>query len=499
MTTGAKVPVHDLDAERAVLASLMVELSYSHPNDRWADIGPVLKADDFQNSANGRIYEAIGALHATGELVDLVTVASELRKRERLADVGGVAYLSQLNADAAPTPERAIAYANIVARTARQRRLVSVCQRIAAEGYEDVGNIDEWAAKAEADVRAASEGGVTKLSCEPIGEVLKGELTDLEEDWRRGTPPRRVTTGIPELDRRLTMMDGDLIVVGARPGMGKTALIGGASVWMASSGLWPKDLQDAWAEEDPASLVFSQEMPKGQIALRCLCSSARVDLSGLRRGHMEPGDWEKLARKAQDLSSVPLWIDEKPGISTDYVRKTIRSLKRELKRTDLPNALPRTLRLVVIDYLQLMKLTGRKDATKSELVGNVTRTLKEIAKEEKLVIILLSQLNRSVEARENKRPTLADLRDSGEIEQDADAVVFLYRDGYYHKDSKHPDIAEAIIAKQRNGGEARALMRWEGRYTLFSELSESEREQLQHEAEDQAHRPKASKGTRTWI
>lgn len=490
----AVAPVHDLDAEAAVLSALMLDLGANSTVEQWADVRDTLRAGDFFNQANRQIFEAVAALHANGLPVDTVTVASELQRRGRLIEIGGQSYLIRL-CDAAPVATRAGVYAAAVSTTARQRRMMALGQRIAAEGHQDVGDVDEWVAKIEVEVRTIAQGGASSATYETVGEVLKGAVQKLEDDWRNGTQPQRVTTGISSLDEKLTMTAGDLIVVGARPGMGKTALVGGAAIWMASSATWPKDLQAAWAAEDPAVLVFSQEMPKEQIALRCLCSDARVDLSAMRRGHVEGDDWKKLVGSSQRLSTLPLWIDDKPGISTDYVRKTIRSLKRDLKRTDVPGELPRTLRLVIVDYLQLMKLTGSKNATKSELVGNTTRALKCLAKEEDLVIILLSQLNRSVETRDNKRPTLSDLRDSGEIEQDADAVVFLYRDGYYNKDSRHPNVAEAIIAKQRNGGEGRVVMQWEGRYTLFSELSESDKLQLRNEAVEQ---PKKSK-TGGWL
>ena len=324
---------------------------------------------------------------------------------------------------------------------------------------------------------------------------MRDELHKVEESWRSGTGVKRVTTGLASLDAKLSMQGGDLIIVGARPGMGKTAFVGGMMAHAVSPELWDPRDRAAWADETLAAAIHTQEMPKGQIALRLLCSEARVSLSDLRRGEMRGEDWPALTAASQRLSTLPLWIDDRAGVSIDYIRKNVRAFNRECEKRNRGEPKPTALRLLVIDYLQLMRFEGRKGATKSELVGDATRGLKTLAKEEGLVVVLLSQLNRGLESRDNKRPLMSDLRDSGEIEQDADAVIFLYRHGYYDKTARQ-DVAEIIIAKQRNGGDDRVVVKWTGAHTLFSELSDSEREQLRWEAEADAPSKKKKSGER---
>ena len=487
-----RIPRHDLDAEACVLSALL-----DSPG-ALPDVEPILAATDFYAPANGKIYEAVVALAAEGSPVDSQTVASWLKARGRLAEIGGVPYLVRI-LDAAPAVANVVAYAQSVLACSQQRRAVALCQRVAAEGYGDVGDVDSWIDTADESIHALACGGGQGVSYQEIRTVMRDELRKVESAWRGGVGTKRILSGLPSLDEKLSMMAGDLIIVGARPGMGKTAFVGGMMAHAVSPSRWEEGDRQAWADETIAAAIHTQEMPAGQIALRLLCSEARVDLSALRRGHLRDDDWPALTASSQHLSTLPLWIDDKASVSLDYIRKSVRALRRECDKRSRADDKPTALRLLVIDYLQLMRFEGRKGATKSELVGDTTRGLKELAKDEGLVVVLLSQLNRGLESRDNKRPVLSDLRDSGEIEQDADAVLFLYRDGYYNKASRNPDIAEVIIAKQRNGPPDRVLVRWTGAHTLFSDLSPSEREQLRFEAETEKAEPKRSNsGAKSW-
>lgn len=486
-----RVPKHDLDAEAAVLSALMLE-----PEVAWPDASSILTREDFYSPANRLIFDAVGALSTAGTPVDVLTVQSWLKSRERLAEIGGDPYLARI-IDQAPAVAHVVAYAQSVLACAKQRRAVAIHQRFAAEGYGDVGDVDVWTAKAELELAATAASGTSIMGYEPIRDVLRSTLQGIEASWRDGCGTRRILTGLESLDEKLSMMEGDLIIVGARPGMGKTAFIGGMTTFAVNPDLWNDAEFAAWKGEAIGAAIHTQEMPKDQIAMRLLCSEARVDLAAIRRGHVSGGDWDPLTKAAQKLSNLPLWIDAKAGITLDYIRKNVRTLKRECERRSRDLGQVHSLKLVVIDYLGLMRLDGRKGATKSELVGDVTRGLKQLAKDEELVIVLLSQLNRGLESRDNKRPVLSDLRDSGEIEQDADSILFLYRHGYYQKDYRQ-DLAEIIIAKQRNGPPERVLVKWTGAHTLFSELSPAEKDDLRQEAMDEAQPKNQLNGGKKW-
>lgn len=489
-----RVPKHDLDAEAALLSALMLD-----PDAAWPDVSAILTRDDFYSPANRLIYDAVGALSAAGTPVDALTVQSWLKARERLAEVGGDPYLARI-IDKAPglAMVNVVAYAKAVLACSRQRQAVALHQRLAAEGYGDVGDVDEWLQRADGEIHSLASGsGSSAMSYKPFRDVLRTTLQGIEASWRDGCGTKRILTGLPSLDEKLSMMEGDLIIVGARPGMGKTAFIGGMTTFAVNSDLWPEAEFAAWKGEQIGAALHTQEMSSDQIAMRLLCSEAKVDLSAIRRGHVGPGDWPLLSEAVQRLSPLPLWIDAKPGVSLDHIRKNVRALKRECERRTRETKQAQSLRLVVIDYLGLMKLDGRKGATKSEFVGDVTRGLKQLAGDEGVVVVLLAQLNRGLESRDNKRPVLSDLRDSGEIEQDADSILFLYRHGYYQKDYRQ-DLAEIIIAKQRNGPPERVLVKWTGAHTLFSELSDREKEDLRDEAMDEARKPKAMNGGKKW-
>lgn len=495
------LPSQDLDAEAGVIGALFL-IDANQPDaslSAWATVSSILKPDDFYDPVHRRIYAAISGLRGQDKVVDSLTLSSWFKAKGETVEGGWNKRLGHI-LDSAPGLDlvSVLAYADNVKICSKKRQIVAFGQRLAGEGYGDVGDLDTWASRAEAELTAIARGSSLAMSYEPIRDVLRTTLQGIEASWREGCGTRRILTGLESLDEKLSMTEGDLIIVGARPGMGKTAFIGGMTTFAVNPDLWSDADFAAWKSECVGAAIHSQEMPKEQIAMRLLCSEARVDLSAVRRGHVQGVDWDPLTKAAQKLSSLPLWIDAKAGITLDHIRKNVRTLKRECERRSRELGQVHSLKLIVIDYLGLMRLDGRKGATKSELVGDVTRGLKQLAKDEGLVVVLLAQLNRGLESRDNKRPVLSDLRDSGEIEQDADSVLFLYRHGYYQKDYRQ-DLAEIIIAKQRNGPPERVLVKWTGAHTLFSELSPAEKDALRSEAEDERQAPKKQlNGGKKW-
>lgn len=482
-----RVPPHDLDAEAAVLSAIV---SHDPHGERWDEVSGVISDGAvFHSPANRRIWEAAGALRAEGKPVDSLTVASWLKARERLAEIGGTAYLSKIT-DAAPDVWNAFAYAETVVLRAIQRQTIAAAQAIAAEGYGDVGDVKDWHAKSVAQLEKVASLTVEQASYLPIGEVAKRAFRKMEQNARDGVSGKRIPTGIAAIDDVVMMAEGDLVVVGARPGQGKSAFAEGVAVHAGEFDLWTPEHRGAWRDEVPEALVFSLEMPSEQLALRSMCAKGKVNLSALRRGSMTQEDWDRLTHAAQDIQTARTFIDDRSGLTIPQIRQTIRRKAKEARNTWYESGARGRLGLVVIDYLQLLRVRAEKGVSRSEAVGEATRELKNIAKGEGLVVMLLSQLNRAVEQRPNKRPLLSDLRDSGEIEQDADIVLMLYRDEYYNRDSRLKGIAEVLAEKQRNGEPAKRIFcRWQGAYTLLSELTPSEREQLEREAEEETQKP----------
>lgn len=461
MTT-ALVPRHDLDAEAAVLSAVLLDASAL---DR---VRGSLEPEAFYSPAHRRVWEAVCHLSDHAQPVDVLTVASWLKSRERLVEVGGAAWLAKL-VDAAPSVANVEAYAETIATAALQRRVVAECQRAVAEGYGDVGDVRAWAGAVEERLAGLTTGSAERKAAF-VGDVVR----DVFEQARDGSKAKRVLMGLRSLDAALSCHAGDLVIVAARPGMGKTALVGGVGVTVG--------LTEA-PEEHTASLIFSAEMDRVQIAQRLLAGDAKVPLSALRHSNVGDYAWASLTQSAQRLDGCALVLDDMPAPKLAHVRSVIRETKRNLARWPTGTEKPRALRLVIVDYLQIMGTDAAKGKNREQEISELSRGLKEIARTEGVVMVALSQLNRGVEARANKRPLLSDLRESGAIEQDADAIVFVYRDEYYNP--KGPKgVAELLIAKNRNGSTGRAFVKFEGVYTLFSDLSESEEEQLRRESKE---------------
>jgi len=472
---GSRVPPNDLDAEAAVLSAVLLSA------DAFDEVQDVLEPQHFYSDANRRIYECIVELQNVGRPVDVVSVAGWLRDKNRLNQAGGSVYIAQL-ADATPAVAHVADHARVIREKWRLRQLIMTCQRFVAEGYGDCGEVQFFIDRAEQavfDIARIAEG----TTIVPVKEAIHGAFQILSEAARRGGGITGIETGFTELDRKCAgLHNGDLYIVAGRPGMGKTAFVLNMAVNVAkprqvdtADDLGP--LPDAPIEEPGYGVAFfSLEMPREQLAARLLASEGRVDVSRIRSGQFRNEDWNKLTEAAARLGRLPIWLDDTPSLTLLDLRAKVRRLQAELKRGDASTPAQR-LGLVVIDYLQLMQ--GRRNANSREQeISELSRGLKALAKEMEVPVLALSQLNRSVETRgtKDKRPQLSDLRESGAIEQDADTIMFIYRDDYYFQDSPDKGVAEVIIAKQRNGPTGKLLTKFTAEYTRFDNLARDEYE-----------------------
>ncbi len=468
---GGRVPPNDLDSEAAVLSAVMLS------RDAFDVVNELLTPEHFYSEANRRVFEAILDLQRSMRAVDVISVAAWLRDHERLQQVGGTPYLAQLT-DATPAVANVETHARIVREKWRLRQLIGTCQRFAAEGYGDCGEVQGFIDRAEQsifDIARVPEASSVVTLRDAVVEAFK----ILNEATRHGGGITGIPTGFVQMDRMMAGMHaGDLYIVAGRPGMGKTSFVLNLALNVARARVTgPLDPNDPYgdnAEERPGFGVafFSLEMPKEQLAARILASEARVSMSDIRKGNVHPKDWSKLTEAAARLGTMPVWLDDTPAIGLLDLRAKVRRLQAEINRgSGDGRARVEKMGLVAIDYLQLMH--GRQNAgSREQEISELSRGLKQLAKELQVPVIALSQLNRAVETRntKDKRPQLSDLRESGAIEQDADAIIFIYRDDYYNEDSEEKGIAEIIIAKQRNGPTGTIKTRFTNAYTRFDNL-----------------------------
>lgn len=470
-----RVPPHDLDAEAAVLSAILLS------RDALDRVLEILKPEHFYSEANGRIYLAAQELAARGTPIDIVSVNAWLRDREWLPHIGGPSYLAQL-ADATPAVGHVAAHANVVYEKWRVRQLIATCQRVAAEGYGDVGVVQEFIDGAEQSIYELARTAQT-TAVQPIAMVLKAAFEQITAAAERGDRITGISTGFEKLDGKTAgLHDGDLMIVAARPGMGKTSLVMNVAVNVASprTVTLPGPGEQGHGIERHESgygvCVFSLEMPREQLATRMVCSEGRVDLGRLRQGFLQPEDWRHLTEAASYLSTLPIWIDDTPALGILELRAKVRRIQAEYNRPATPTSAERRVGMVVIDYLQLMK--GRDGVSSREQeISEISRGLKQLAKELRVPVVALSQLNRAVETRttKDKRPQLSDLRESGAIEQDADTIIFIYRDDYYNPETTNAKgIAELIVAKQRNGPTGKVMVRFASSCTRFDNLAAGE-------------------------
>jgi replicative DNA helicase len=459
------VPPHDLDAEAIVLAAMLSEPAVVDDLQ-----GSGLRPAHFYADANRRICEVVYDLRELGQAVDAVAVARLLRDRGRLNEIGGTPYIAQL-ADATPAVANAEAHAGSIREKWRVRQALLICQKAVAEGYEPLEDPQAYLDTIERSIGELSTS-TRRQALEPVGALLTENLRGISESRERGDAMVGTSTGLRELDKILGgFFPTDVYVVGARPGMGKTGFATGIAIDVARPSIDPAG---RIIEPGGAVAFFSLEMGRQQLAMRFGCHEAEVDIGSTRNFVLTSQSWDKLIAAAESLRRMPVYIDDTPAITLFDVRARIRQLKRELSGPS-PRVASSGLKLAIVDYLQLMRGEGiSKHATREQVVSSVSQGLKAIAKEENIALLALSQLNRNLERNQSKRPTLADLRESGAIEQDADTVLFLYREAYYDRASPNRNVATIDIAKQRNGATGSIEAYFEERYAKFKGLTNTE-------------------------
>lgn len=432
-----KIPPNNLEAEQSVIGSMLLD------KNAISTVSEILHGDDFYKDAHHVIYDAIMELYDKDEPADLVTVVDNLRDSGKLEAVGGITYLTNL-VSSVPTTANVKYYAKIVEDKSTLRKLIKSSSEVMDGCYssDDVSDIIE---KAEKDIFSISQKA-TSHDFEPMSALLERGFDEIERLYKNRGAVTGVPSGFAELDSKTSgFQKGDLILIAARPSMGKTAFALNIAEY-------------AGMRDDKTVALFSLEMSKEQLAQRMICSEANIDMLKLRTGNLDEDDWVRLAKGAGPLASAKIYIDDTPAISVTEMRSKCRRLKIE-----------KGLDLVIIDYLQLMQSRDRAENRQQE-VSEISRSLKALAKEMDVPVIACAQLSRAPEARTDHRPMLSDLRESGSIEQDADIVMFLYRDEYYNKETDKKNIAEVIISKQRNGPTGTVELAFIGKYTKFGNI-----------------------------
>lgn len=436
-----RTPPNDVAAEQSVIGAMLLS------KDAIADVVEVVREGDFYRPAHQTIYSAILDLYGKGEPADAVTVAAELSKNGDIARIGGATYLHTL-VSMVPTAANGGYYGRIVREQAILRRLVEAGTRIVQMGYTGTGDVDDMVDRAQAEVYDVTDRR-TSEDYLPLRDIMGEALNEIEAISNRGGEMIGVPTGFIELDKLTNgLHPGQLVIVAARPALGKSTL--GLDICRAAS-----------IKHGLASVIFSLEMSRNEIVMRLLSAEAQVPLHHMRAGTMSDADWTKLASKMGTVSESPLFIDDSPNMTLMEIRAKCRRLKQ---RHDL--------RLVVVDYLQLMT-SGKRVESRQQEVSEFSRSLKLLAKELEVPVIAISQLNRGAEQRTDKRPLLADLRESGSLEQDADVVVLLHREDAYERESPRAGEADFIVAKHRNGPTATVTVAFQGHYSRFVDMATS--------------------------
>lgn len=434
-----KVPPHDIEAEQAVIGSMLTD------KDSVISAVEVLKEEDFYREDNKVIYSAIMNLYNRGEPIDIITLKAELVSLGKFEAVGGLEYLAELP-EKVPTTANVEKYIKIVEEKSMLRTLIKTANELIVLGYDQTQEVEDIMDVAEKKIfnvmQRKNQKGYSSMK-----DILVESFTQLEELYNRKQHITGVPTGFADLDYKTAgLHNSDLILVAARPAMGKSAF----ALNIASN---------AAVRANVPVAIFSLEMSKEQMGNRILCSEAMVDSNKVRTGKIEDEDWAKLAMASGELSESQIFIDDTPGISIMEIRAKCRKMKLE-----------KNIGLVVIDYLQLVQGSSKKGGSREQEISEISRSLKILAKEINVPVIALSQLSRAPEQRPDHRPMLSDLRESGAIEQDADIVMFLYRDDYYNEESEKKNIAEVIIAKHRAGSTGTVELLWLGNYTKFANI-----------------------------
>jgi replicative DNA helicase len=442
----AAVPPHDLDAERAVIGAMLVSEA------AVSVVGETLVAEDFYSETHRVLYRAMMRLYAKGEPIDQLTLSDELRSVGEFDRIGGRQYVFRL-VESVPTAANAARYAEIVRGKALLRAVIDAGDRIQQEAFAEPEDVTQALDAAEQLIYGVSNRQL-KEHLAPVSELAPSTLEMIQRLYEQEGEVTGVESGFEDLDRMTTgFHKSDLVILAARPAMGKTALALNA-IWHAA-GL--KGLPVA---------IFSLEMSKEQLVQRLISQVTRIRTQDLRSGNVGAEDWPKLVRGVAEVARAPIWIDDTAGITLLEMRAKVRRLASRLNaRGETP------LSLVVVDYLQLMVGQGARAENRQQEIAEISRGLKVLARDLNIPVVAIAQLSRAVEQRHDKRPLLSDLRDSGSIEQDADMVMFLYRDEYYNPDSDDKGIAEVIVGKHRNGPTGKVQLAWLEQYTKFASLA----------------------------
>lgn len=439
-----RVPPHNIEAEQAVLGAILLD------NDIIADVVEILKPEDFYRESHGIIYRTILELYDRNQPADLITVTDELNQRKLLEKVGGAAYLTSLVAGV-NSISNVQHYCKIIEEKAVMRKLIVASSEIMDSGYSESDDVESILDIAEQKIFDIAQSR-NRQPFTHIKDILIETIDRIDELYKNKGKIIGLPSGFVDLDMKTSgFQPSDLILIAARPSMGKTAMAMNIVEYVA-------------VKQKVPVMVFSLEMSKQQLTQRLLCSLSMVDSHRLRMGDLTEEDWPKLAAAVGILADAPIYIDDTPAITTMEMRAKCRRLKLE-----------KGLGLVVIDYLQLMQ-SNKKAESRQQEVSEISRSLKALAREIDVPVIALSQLSRAPETRSDHRPMLSDLRESGSIEQDADIVMFLYRDDYYNPDTDKKNIAEVIIAKQRNGPTGTVELAWLGQYTKFANIARNLKE-----------------------
>ncbi|OGX79055.1 MULTISPECIES: replicative DNA helicase [Exiguobacterium] len=429
-------PPHSVEAEQAVLGAVILD------SDRLITASERVDPDDFYRVSHQRIFEAMLKINDRGELVDLVTLSSELQSQGILDEIGGLNYLAEI-AEAVPAIGNIGYYLNVVDQKAALRRLIRTATNIVSDGYERQDEVDAVLSDAERNILKVSQRK-GQSSFHSIGSVLSDAYSTIEKLHQSSGEITGIATGFSDLDKMTAgFQRNDLIIVAARPSVGKTAFALNIS-------------QNVAVRTGENVAIFSLEMGAEQLVMRMLCAEGNIDAQRLRTGRLESEDWGRLSLAMSSLSQAGIFIDDTPGLRVNEIRAKCRRLKQEYG-----------LGMIMIDYLQLIVGTGKPGENRQQEVSEISRTLKAIARELQVPVIALSQLSRGVESRQDKRPMMSDIRESGAIEQDADIVAFLYRDDYYDKESEDANTIEIIIAKQRNGPTGTVKLSFRKEYNKF--------------------------------
>ncbi len=436
-----KVPPQSTEAEQSVLGGLMLD------NQAWFDVVEALSAHDFYSTPNRIIFEAMMALGNNDEPMDAVTVAERLRSQGLLERVGDVTYLAEL-VESTPGASNVLAYARIVRERSVMRQLIGAANKIADAAFAPDGrDVTTLVEIAERSVFEISESHDREGGPEKIAPLLQRTVEKVDFLRHNKGAITGVPTGFTDLDNMTAgLQESDLVIIAARPSMGKTAFV--------------VNIMEHAVMSDHAALLFSMEMPSEQIIMRMLSSLGHIDQTHLRTGDLEADDWPRFTSAVSQLRDKKLYVDDTPALTPGEVRSRARRVSRECDGLDL----------VIVDYLQLMR-TAEKSESRTHEISEISRSLKALAKEMRCPVIACSQLNRALESRPDKRPMNSDLRESGAIEQDADVIMFIYRDEVYNENSEDKGTAEIIIGKQRNGPIGKTMLSFRGHLTKFDNLA----------------------------